>query len=430
MIDHIARRARSGALLTSLMLTLLAPVVARASPSEEGALFDAVRTALDEEGILASSVRVGVARGVVTLQGELPSVAAREHASDIVAGVVGVLRIENGISIRRGVLSDDRIRDNIVAALQADPTVRQSLIDVAVRLGVARLAGSVSTWPLRVWVGRVAGGVTGVREVKNDVRVSAGARWDPQLASDLRDLARWDVRLADSDLTIEATGGIVSVRGSVSSLVGARLVEENAILSGARIVVTSGLVVRPSPRFVDANAPARGQGALAIARAIKAALALDARVDRRRVAVAVTGDVATLTGEVDLLATKLDVLRRVRFVVGVHDVTDAIVVRPVATIPAAVLRETVRRAVETTVGIAPNDLALQVHGGRVLLRGELEALRQRVALVERIAAIEGVTEIDDRIEVVQRPGTRRGELQRAEVDRQLRASPRTKVTER
>lgn len=90
-----------------LMVTSMALACTSQNPEPRSQFSDAViasqvRTALEADGSFsAASVTVLVDRGIVTLQGSLPSGAAVDRAVSIASGVEGVLQVRNELAISR-----------------------------------------------------------------------------------------------------------------------------------------------------------------------------------------------------------------------------------------------------------------------------------------------------------------------------------------
>lgn len=90
-----------------LMVASMALACTSQNPEPRSQFSDAViasqvRTALEADGSFsATSVRVLVDRGVVTLQGSLPTSVAIDRAVSIAGGVEGVVQVRNELALGR-----------------------------------------------------------------------------------------------------------------------------------------------------------------------------------------------------------------------------------------------------------------------------------------------------------------------------------------
>lgn len=108
--------------------------------------------------------------GVLFMEGNISSTLRGELAQDQVAGVEGLLAIENNL------VGDDTLAARIAHALGQDERTRDLPIGVYPQLGVVRLSGSVRGAGQRVAAAEIAQACPGVRAVINDLVVDpAGA---------------------------------------------------------------------------------------------------------------------------------------------------------------------------------------------------------------------------------------------------------------
>lgn len=200
---------------------------------------EAVRAAL------AAEARIGLARhplafsfgdGVLTIEGELPGVAAKKLALERAAGVPGVHHVVDRLRVapaRR--MGDAEIRDHVRDALVGEPaleactlrvrvgqaarTVRQppraaGAVEVAVRDGVVTLDGEVPSLSHKRLAGVLAWWVPGTRDVVNGLEVAPP---EPDSEGEITDA----VRLAlEKDPLLDADRIRVGTRGSVVTLTG------------------------------------------------------------------------------------------------------------------------------------------------------------------------------------------------------------------
>jgi osmotically-inducible protein OsmY len=115
-----------------------------------------------------------VGRDVVTLSGELPSLAQKRLAGALVWRLPGTRDVVNGLEVRSAKEdSDDAVCDAVRVVLGRDPAVHAAGIRVAARDGQVRLDGTVPVASEAPAAERDAWFVLGVREAENHLAVSA-----------------------------------------------------------------------------------------------------------------------------------------------------------------------------------------------------------------------------------------------------------------
>ena len=92
---------------------------------------------------------------------------------------VGVPGPHRGRGPRGYVRADDRILEDVNERLYADPRLDASGVSVTVTAGEVTMNGSVPTVRGRQRAEAVAGGVSGVSRVRNNLRVDSGRPDDP-----------------------------------------------------------------------------------------------------------------------------------------------------------------------------------------------------------------------------------------------------------
>ena len=121
-------------------------------------------------------IRLSVADGVVTLDGEVPSLAHKRLAGVLAWWVPGSRDVTNGLGVEPAEEdSDDEITDAVRLVLEKDPFVDASQIRVGTRNAVVTLAGLVPTDSEREMAEFDAWYVFGVDRVTNKLEVHAFA---------------------------------------------------------------------------------------------------------------------------------------------------------------------------------------------------------------------------------------------------------------
>ena len=118
------------------------------------------------------AVKVRVAKGLVTLSGQVDWEHQRRAAEDVVHRLRGVLAVVNQIMLKPRVQPDD-VRARIEEALERYADVEAERITVEVQEGKVILAGEVRAPFERELIERAAWSAPGVQSVEDRVRVAA-----------------------------------------------------------------------------------------------------------------------------------------------------------------------------------------------------------------------------------------------------------------
>lgn len=182
--------------------------------------------------------------------------------------------------------SDVRIRRAVTQQLEWDPEVDASALGVAASNGAVTLTGFIDTYAGKLAAERAAKRIHGVRAVANDIDVRLKLeRPDPDIARDVV-LALELHGTIPQNVQAAVHDGRVTLTGTVQWLFQKRDAEKAVHhVRGVRHIANYITVV---PLAIERDVRHR----------IVAALHRSADFDARRIAVTVSGDCVTLTGEV------------------------------------------------------------------------------------------------------------------------------------
>ncbi len=134
----------------------------------------------------ARQIEVETYRGVVQLNGFVDSDAARDEATQVARSASGVTGVQNNLHIKREeadasrtagrVVDDATLTARVKAALTDNPQTAARRINVTTYGGVVQLSGFVNSDEEKRKAGDVAGGVSGVQKVRNDLQVKPAAQ--------------------------------------------------------------------------------------------------------------------------------------------------------------------------------------------------------------------------------------------------------------
>jgi len=197
----------------------------------------------------------------------------------------------------------------------------------------------------------------------------------------------WDARFDPGELGVEVDDGIVTLRGTVSSVAKLNAAADVvARLAGVRGVVNA-LTVRPKHEIDDVT----------LATQARMALEMDADVPNERIECTVRKRHLTLRGSVDHAYQREAARQAVAHLEGLHGVEVRIDVRGHTRGDATIdrdLHDALRRR-----SIRADHLAYRVESGTVTLSGQVPELADRLDAEEAAWRTRGVRHVVDQIEV-------------------------------
>ena len=120
---------------------------------------------LDDARVRASEVEIQVINGVVTLRGDVPTLAERAAAIKVASRVKGVQAVRNEVHIRPPRIADRLIQAAVLERIRTASDVTGSRTVVRVRNQVVTLEGTYPTLASMDRVVAAAGEVAGVRDI-------------------------------------------------------------------------------------------------------------------------------------------------------------------------------------------------------------------------------------------------------------------------
>ncbi len=343
IIAFLLTTQRANVLAVLLSCSLAAPAL--------GAQPDAWITAKSKlalfttEGVSATAVNVDTVNQQVTLHGKVRSAEEKVKAEAVVKGIEGVQGVRNLLEVvaapHEKVVqrSDDDLKKQVVKALQADASLKESSITVqSVNNGLVLLAGTAKTLTDHLSAVEVTSSVPGVRHVSSEIQSpdtladkeiwrertaqkssaeygAVDASRDVWITSMTKMRLLADSRTPALDINVDTRDGVVTLFGIVPRNEAKRAAEADARkVSGVRRV-RNELQVVPS-----AKQPAVKAQDEEIEREVKKAL--ENHEDLKGVNVAVKNCVARLTGTVPTGMQRLEAAVVARATLGVCAVQD------------------------------------------------------------------------------------------------------------
>lgn len=283
-----------------------------------------------EKGVAPDLIDVSTSQGIVTLSGSADNLLAKERAVKITESIRGVRGVIDRTSVTPVSRPDEDIRKDILTALLQDPATASYQVAVSVHAAVATLTGSVGSYAEKQLAARIAKGVKGVKEIRNDVTINYLAkRTDPEIAADIKARLQWDIWINGDLINAAVKDGQVTLTGTVGSALGHSRAFDESWVNGVASVDAIALKVDPNAReavrrtFKDGI---RSDGE--IKQAVLAALHLDPRVKAFAPDVTVEAGVVILGGGVGNLKAKTAAEQDANNIVGVWRVDNLLKVKP------------------------------------------------------------------------------------------------------
>jgi osmotically-inducible protein OsmY len=175
------------------------------SPIADAQLASAITEAMARDLVLRSQPpHPSVASGAVTLTGSVRTLAAKWRARRLVAGLKGVVAVNDAVLVAASPRTDAEITRDVRDAIASDPATRHAGVQVAASVGTVSLTGTVDSSAQRDLLAEAASRVRGVQAVNVSVAVArVSSRSDAEIAIDVTDVMRDDARLDGTNLSVE-----------------------------------------------------------------------------------------------------------------------------------------------------------------------------------------------------------------------------------
>jgi len=399
----------AGAALLLIGLLTAAPVYAAARPADRD-VAQWVTTALtDDPRIDVDRIHVTCEDGIVTLSGEVPSLAAHDYADMEAKKIRGVLGVINQIVVGPADRTDAQIRDAVVRRLDASPVVGSQNVSVAVVDGLVLLTGTVNSWAEHEEAGLLTREVAGVKAITNDLAINLSAvRSDAEIQKDVVSSLSRDVYLTGLPVSVAVHGGIVTLSGTVGNAYERDRADDVARWVRGVADVNDQLVVDwVEDRGVVATPPVLSDAALK--KAVQHELEQDWRLDPSWITVDVHMGAVTLRGTVPTREERNIAERDAHDVVGVAWVVNRLYTEVDAR-DNQLIQDDVQFTLDTDFATAHLDLEASVHHGVVTLSGEAENWFERSRAALLASDVPGVREVVNDITVARSSWKRDADL--------------------
>lgn len=336
-----------------------------------------------QEDPATENFRIAVAanQGKVVLTGEVSSLALRELARDIAAGVWGVLSVENHLQITPRVARNDQtIKEEISRLLEHNVWINENPIEVSVEHGVVTLEGVVGSASEKRRVHRVAM-VNGVKAIQDDglftkqwakgeVRRTRqlAKKTDDEIREFLTAAFRIHPYISLGHLTVEIQESVVGLYGKVPHLKIKK--EAERVVQHTRGVawVENFIKVRPKRSLSDED----------IKRKVNRALARNAYVNHRNITAWTFNGKVFLAGTAHSNFEKQEAERTIENLKGVIEIESQISVKETwLWKPDKIITKDVKDELWWSPFIDSEEITVQVKDGTVTLSGTVDSWWER-----------------------------------------------------
>ena len=303
------------------------------------------------ENVSATDVNVDTVDGRVTLHGKVGSEAEKAKAAEAVRQLQGVKEVRNLLQVVAPAkqdavaIADDKVKENVQKALDAEASLKNSNIDVqSVNNGVVLLSGKASSLSDHLVAVEIATGVPGVRRVTSEIEspdklADSEVRKDFESTTDKAETGARDIWITGTtkmrliansetpalDINVDTRNAVVTLFGSVPSAEAKAAAEKEAKAVNGVTSVKNLLQVVPETKkeavaAKDDDIKARVGDAMEAREALKDA----------DIAIEVSNGVVRLTGKVPADNLRLLAAMTARKVDGVRSVREELQVEPSA----------------------------------------------------------------------------------------------------
>ena len=375
-----------------------------AAAAEDLAICDQVEDELlFDQAVLSTKIDVSCDQGIVTLEGTVDNILAKERAQRLTETVRGVMSVVNMIDVRPAQdRTDSEIQSSIETALLIDPATESYEVDVTGNDGTVTLTGTVGSWQEKEITAHVAKGVAGATGIDNQIGIDfSEMRNDAEIKNEIEQALKRDVYLDGAGLIdVSVEDGDVTLTGTVGSAFEKRRARTKSWVIGVSDVDNSGLEVEDwvnEERERNTAYPTLSDSE--IQDAVNDALLYDPRTNSFQVDVSVNNGYVTLRGNVDNLKARRAAEQDTRNTIGVYSVNNRIRVRSNGESSDSDIRQRVSDALLRNPYTESYEITVTVEDGTVDLFGTVDSYFEKAEADDAASNVEGVIFVDNHLVV-------------------------------
>jgi osmotically-inducible protein OsmY len=216
-------------------------------------------------------------------------------------------------------------------------------------------------------------------------------RTDAEIQQDVARELDWDSHVSPTEVGVQVKHGVVTLSGNVDSWAKVRAAREAAHRVAGVLDVANDLMVRLPGEG--------GRSDTDVALAVRRALEWDVTVPEKEIRSTVSRGVVTLEGTVRTGAQRIDAERAIERLVGVTEVVNRLEINPAEKADPVAVRSAVESALERHAAREASQIDIAVSDGIVTVRGYVEGIREREAVLGAIRGTRGVRSVSDQLQV-------------------------------
>jgi len=358
---------------------------------------------LYDEQVDSTEVTVTVDDGVATLTGEVDDLIEKRRSARIARTVRGVEMVENEITVDPDGPTGQELAADVEDELLVNPATDSFEIEASATGGAVTLEGTVESFREKSLAERVAGSVSGVTEIENDIDVEPEMqRSDSEIRAEVLAALRWNVYVDAGLIDVRVNDGTVTLEGTVGSASERARAVRLAYVQGVEEVVAEHLDVDFWARNPDLKQQAPTDSPGAVEDAVEQALFVDPLVNATDVRVEVSGNTATLRGTVPSAVGKSAATTAADAVAGVKRVRNRLTVDPLEPVTDSRLGSRIDSAILRDPVLEAYEIAVEVEDGVAKLYGSVDTIVEKRAATDTAMEIAGVVGVNNLLEVSDR----------------------------
>lgn len=350
--------------------------------------------------VTANQIDVTTIEGIVTLEGTVDHLLAKERAEKLASAILGVRSIVNRIQVEPVTArTDPELERAVNSAWISDPATESYELDAEADNGIVTLSGTVESYAEKNLAERVAKGVRGVKGVQNNIDVNyAVTRPDMEIRNEIEARLENDIRVDDFMIDVEVDDGNVTLSGTVGSLQEKNQAAADAWVAGVNTVRSEPLDVTGwSPNDTHRRSTFISKTDEEIKDAVKDALLYDPRVVSFNPDVSVSDGTVTLSGVVDSPAAKRAAEKDARNTLGVWRVNNNLRVEAPVPEDDELEKRVSSRLLEDPV-VERYDVEIDAYNGWVYLSGDVNTSYERSQAQDVAEKVKGVLGVVNNID--------------------------------
>ncbi len=370
---------------------------------------DNIENAVEDEYLFDQAVplfriTVTCVDGILTLDGTVDNLLAKERALKIAETVKGIRSVINQIQVSSiSKKSDEQLRREISQALIINPATESYEINISVSDNHVSLRGRVDSLREKNLAETVVKGVSGVKSVNNNIGLSmvASERSDDDIFSDISQGLKWNALVDHELIKVAVEDGTAHLTGVVGSAAEKKQAVITAWVSGVRRVDTSGLETRywardPMLRKTKYELKSNEE----IKTAVESALEKDPKITATDLSVFVSNGIVTLKGQVDSLKSCRVAVQDTRNTVGVAIVKNHLKVKPLPVfVNDTELEQIIENAFKRDTYVEDYEITVDVNNGVADLYGSVDTYFEKARAEDVASIIQGIYAVDNNIQI-------------------------------